>query len=139
MIRRDRHVLLVLGGMLVLNILTALASVSACYVFRRRFHALSEDSLASCKASEKASVEASASALLLVDLIKDRVNVDDPDSGFSAPIVRGFGQTRSRNAIYIYRDVEQDGVVHREFIERIPLASSSGDNGARGLVINKNQ
>lgn len=123
--RRDRHVLLVLGGMLALNVLTALASVSACYVFRRRFHALSEDSLASCKASEKASVEASASALLLVDLIKDRVNVDDLDSGYSPPIVRGFGQTRSRNAIYIYRDVEQDGVVRREFIERIPFTTPS--------------
>ena len=139
MIRRDRHVLLVLGGMLFLNILTALASVSACYVFRRRFHALSEDSLASCKASEKASVEASASALLLVDLIKDRVNLDDSEPGYSAPIVRGFGQTRSRNAIYIYRDVEQDGVVRREFIERIPLASLSRDNGARGIVTNKEQ
>lgn len=139
MIRRDRHVLFVLGGMLALNILTALSTVSVCYVFRRRFHALSEDSIASCKASEKASVEASASVLLLVDLIQDRSNLDDSDSGYSAPIVRGFGQTRSCNAIYIYRDVEQDGVVHREFIERIPFSSSSCDNGARGLVTNKNQ
>lgn len=137
MIRRDRHVLLVLAGMLVLNLLTALASVSACYVYRRRFHALSEDSLASCKASEKASVEASASALLLADMIKDRGLSDDSSSVYSSPIIRGFGQTRSRNAIYIYRDVEQDGVVHREFIERIPFASS-GDNGARGLVGNNN-
>lgn len=133
MIRRDRHVLLVLVGMLVLNILTALASVSACYVYRRRFHALSEDSLASCKASEKACVEASASALLLVDLIKDRSLSDDSEPTYSAPVIRGFGQTRSRNAIYIYRDVEQQGVVRREFIERIPFASL-GENGARGSV-----
>lgn len=131
MIRRDRHVAFVLGGMLFLNILTALASVSACYVYRRRFHALSEDSLASCRASEKASVEASASALLLVDMVKDRVSVSEDSAAvpYSPPIVRGFGQTRSRNAIYIYRDVEQDGVVHREFIERIPF--SFWRNGAR--------
>lgn len=124
MIRRDRHVAFILGGMLFVNLLTALASVSAVYVYRRRFHALSEDSIASCKASEKASVEASASALLLVDLVKDRQVSTDGET-YSAPIVRGFGQTRSRNAIYIYRDVEENGVVHREFIERIPFSTPS--------------
>lgn len=123
MIRRDRHVSFILGGMLLVNVLTALASVSAVYVYRRRFHVLSHESLASCKASEKASVEASASALLLVDLLKDSQATTDGET-YSAPIVRGFGQTRSRNAIYIYRDVEENGVVHREFIERIPFNES---------------
>lgn len=123
MIRRDRHVVFILGGMLLVNLLTALASVSAVYVYRRRFYALSLDSIASCKASEKASVEASASALLLVDLVKDRQVSTDGET-YIAPIVRGFGQTRSKNAIYIYRDVEENGVVHREFIERIPFSST---------------
>ena len=59
-------------------------------------------------------------------MVKDRVSVSEDSAAvpYSPPIVRGFGQTRSRNAIYIYRDVEQDGVWHREFIERIPFSSS---------------
>lgn len=120
--RRDRHVALVLAGMLFLNILTALASVSAVYVYRKRFRLLSESTLSSVKASEKASVEASASAMLLVDLVQDRSLYSDDVQ--TAPVVVGYGQTRSRNAIYVYRDIEQDGVVRREFIQRIPLSQN---------------
>lgn len=117
--RRDRHLALVLGGMLLLNIFTALASVSAVYVYRKRFRLLSESSLASCKAAEKSSVEAASIALLLVDMVKD--HPADESGEYVRPVVIGYGQTRSRNAIYLYRDIDEGGVVHREFIQRIPI------------------
>lgn len=118
--RRDRHLALVLVGMLSLNILTALASVSAVYVYRKRFRLLSESSLASCKAAEKSSVEAASTALLLADMVRDRPSGDSGD--YVRPVVVGYGQTRSKNAIYIYRDIDEGGVVHREFIQRIPIS-----------------
>lgn len=123
MIRRNRHVALVLVGMLVVNFLTASVSLYCCLVFRSRFLVLSREAAASCKASEKASVEASASALLLADIVQGRSG--DGDIPASPPRVVGYGQTRSRNALYIYRDVEQDGVVRREFVERIPFSALS--------------
>lgn len=117
--RRDTHLAFVLAGMLSLNILTGLVSVSALYVYRKRFRLLSESSLASCKAAEKSSVEAASTALLLVDMVKDRPV--DESGEYVRPVVVGYGQTRSRNAIYLYRDIDEGGVVHREFIQRIPI------------------
>lgn len=115
---RDRHTLLVLIGMLLLNLVTAV--VSACFVWRASRRA--EECLKRADAAEKASVQACASALLLSD--RSPVSVD-PDSGEVVPqqeTVVGYGQTRSKVSLYLYRDIRgTDGVVRREFFERFPL------------------
>lgn len=124
MIRRDRHVLLALLGMLLLNVLTAVSSVVCVGVYRRRFRVLSETVQASVRASEKASVEAAATALAIAEQ-SSAAPYTDPDV---APPVQtrivGYGQSKSRGARYIYCDVEIDGVVHREYIQRIPFSQN---------------
>lgn len=120
MLRRDRHVALVLGAMLFLNVLTALLAVSATYIYRRRFKALSEDVAVSVKTSEKASIDAASAALTLMDAVRSGAT-SDGDAVDAVPVVLGYGQTRSRGAHYIYRDVRYGDEVRREFVQRIPF------------------
>lgn len=131
MIRRDRHLLLVLLGMLAINLATAVCSVVCVNVYRRRFRSLSLSLLSAAQASEKASVEAASTALLLADQFGAPSSAGT-DVAPVRPVVRGYGQTRSRNAVYIYRDVEQDGIVHREFLQRIPLSSLNSEKTVSG-------
>lgn len=121
---RDRHTSFVLAGMLALNVLTALCAVCSTYVYRSRFRAISQDVATSIKVSEKASVDAASTALSLLDLVREGgYSVDD--SKPLPPVVLGYGQTRSRNAIYIYRDLrDSDGVVRREFVSRVPFKAN---------------
>lgn len=118
--RRDRHTAFVLGGMVALNILTALCTVTSTAIYRRRFRAVSEDLAVSIKTSEKASVDAASTALALLDQLKARGEVDE--DALPPPVVLGYGQTRSKGAWYIYRDVRDSyGEVRREFVSRVPF------------------
>lgn len=120
MIRRDRHVLLVLAGMLLLNVLTAFFSVFGVVVYRRRFREFSKSVSESVKACERASVDA---ASVVMSWAESGMVSADPDV---APPVQtrivGYGQSRSKGAIYLYADVEVDGVTHREYLQRIPFS-----------------
>lgn len=126
--RRDRHFLFVLAGVLLLQFFTSLSSVVCVSVYRRRFAA----AMSAASKAEKASVEAASTALLLHDQLVASGSVAAPDV---APVTRrvvGYGQSRSRNAIYIYRDIEEDGVVHREFVQRIPFSVLASEKFAPG-------
>lgn len=117
--RRDRHFAFILAGMLLLQVATSALSVASCVVWRRRFRELSTTVEETCKASERASIEAAGAALALADMGAERQL--DAEGYDSTPRVLGYGQTRHSHSFWIYRDVEQDGVVHREFIQRIPF------------------
>lgn len=122
--RRDRHLTLVLAGMLALNIATALCAVASTYLYRKRFRLLSNSLMEKVLSSEKSSVEAAATALTIAEYVKAGGIAGDEDlAGYvSPPRVVGYGQTKSKNAIYIYRDIEEAGVTRREFVQRIPLS-----------------
>lgn len=119
--RRDRHVSLVLAAMLGLNVLTASFTVYSVWFYRRRFVAFAVAATESVKASEKASSEACASALLLSDLISSRGSSDE-SAPVALPRVVAYGQTRSKTARWIYADIDVGGVVHREYIQRLPFS-----------------
>lgn len=122
--RRDRHFTLVLVALLALHVLTALCTVVSSYTFRRRLRVLSAALEERVAASEKSSIEAASTALVLADFVKEgRLSSPADDDGVvhSPPRVVGYGQSRYPRCIWIYRDVEQDGVVHREFLQRLPL------------------
>lgn len=119
--RRDRHVTFVLAGMLALNIATALCTITSTWIYRRRFRAVSEDLATSIKISEQSSVDAAATALQLVDMIRDG-GYQVAEEAEMPPVVLGYGQTRSGKAFYLYRDLRYpDGEVRREFVQRIPF------------------
>lgn len=122
--RRDRHLAFVLAGMLALNIATALCAVASTYLYRKRFRLLSNSLMEKVLSSEKSSVEAAATALTIAEFVKAGGIADDGYlAGYvSPPRVVGYGQTKSKNAIYIYRDIEEAGVTRREFVQRIPLS-----------------
>lgn len=120
--RRDRHFLFAFVGVLLLYAATCV--VSLLVIFRQRSfirHFCAEVS-ASVKASEKASVEAATLATTLYDSVSALpVSVDAPQS---VTRIVGYGQSRTKKSIWIYADIEVDGVVHREYIQSIPLSQS---------------
>lgn len=123
---RDRHTTFVLAGMLLLNVLTAAGSVVAVWRLARRADLAAEKA----EASEKASVQASAAALLLSDRVSESPRSSDEDPQRPLETVVGYGQTRTKAAIYLYRDVRDgDGIVRREFIQRFPITSGPKTTG----------
>lgn len=119
--RRDRHINLVLVGMVVLNVIISACSVGSVYLQRRRFKVLADALSERVSAAEKSSVEAASTALLFADMLREKSPEMTGSSDVSTPPrIIGYGQTKTARSILVYRDVEQDGVVHREFIQRIP-------------------
>lgn len=118
---RDRHFFLVLVAMLAVNLLTSAACVLLAFYYRHLFRELSvatKDKVESC---EKASVEASSTALALLDYVRAGGGLEE-DVAESPPVVLGYGQTRSKSSFWIYRDVRySDGEVRREFLSKIPF------------------
>lgn len=121
---RDRHFVRILAVMLALNFVTAAASVAGVVVYRRRFHDLAEKTSAMCESSERSSVQAAAATLALADRLRDLDgSVAGEDAGVVLePVVVGYGQTKTKAARYVYRDLrDPDGSMRREFILRIPF------------------
>lgn len=116
--RRDKHFLFALVGVLILHIASTAVSLFVIYSQRARLRRFCGDVTQSVKACEKASVEACSTVLALSEL-----GLAEP--GDSAPVqtrILGFGQSKSKTASWLYADIEADGVVHREYIQRIPFS-----------------
>lgn len=118
--RRDRHFTLVLIGLIFCNLVTGLVGIVSTRSALRR----AREAEASAKTSEKTCIEASAAVVSLAEQMGTAsAPSDSSDDVVPVPRVVGYGQSRSKRAIYVYRDVEFDGVVRREYVQRIPLQS----------------
>lgn len=118
--RRDRHFLLAFVGVLLLYAATCVVSLLVIFRQRSFIRRFCSDVSASVKASEKASVEAATLATTLYDSVSALPgSVDAPQS---VSRVVGFGKSRTKKSIWIYADIDVDGVVHREYIQSIPLS-----------------
>lgn len=116
--RRDKHFLFALVGVLLLHIASTSVSLFVIFSQRSRLRRFCADVTESVKACERASVEACSTVLALSE-------VGSANLGDSAPVqsrIVGFGQSKSQTAAWLYADVEVDGVVHREYIQRIPFS-----------------
>lgn len=125
MTRKDRYFLQCLLLVLALQLLTSAAFVFCAFSYRRRFKALSAETVSSVQASERAAVDACSSVLALLDNPSAEPSDESAEVPVDeGPVVRivGYGQSRGVRTRWIYRDVEVDGVVHREFIHRMPLS-----------------
>lgn len=84
---------------------------------------------------ERTCADAAATALAAYDGVSaggSSSSSSGPDAA-PAPVVQGYGQTRSRTRRYVYADVRYpDGEVRREWIGSIPLQSSAG--GLGGII-----
>lgn len=122
--RRDRHFVFVLLGCVFCNLVTAVVGVVSTRVALRR----AESAKASAEKCEKVSIEAASTVVSIADHLSgfSQVSSDSDDLAPASPVIVGYGQTKSRNAFYIYRDVSFDGVTRREYVQRIPF-SSVGD------------
>lgn len=119
--RRDVHTLAALVAMLGVNVATAAGLLWIASARRRDLLQRVADLETRVASAERTCVDAAAATLALAD----GAQVGDASSSGStapAPVVLGYGQTRSRNAVYVYQDVRyEDGEVRRTFIERIPF------------------
>lgn len=118
---RDRHFLLAEVGMTSACLLTAALSAFCVLRETRRLRARVADVEMRMASAERTCADAAGAALALADAAASNTTDSDTEAHEPPPALLGYGQTRSKTAVYVYADYRHaDGHVERRFVHRLP-------------------
>lgn len=127
---RDKHFLLAEVGMTSACVLTAALAGFCVLRETRRLRARVDDVEARMASAERTCADAVGAALALADAAGQAHGDTDTDTIDAAPALLGYGQTRSRAALYVYADFRYaDGHVERRYVQRIPISAGPSSGG----------